>query len=259
MPHMPLLTGAPNFRDMGGTVTKDGRSIRHGLVFRSEGLSELTEHDLEVAQTLGIRLICDLRSKHERKGSHSRWPLDKGTELLHFDISADVRSGEESLAKLMVETPTRQVATRAMVSIYRQFPYAFSGKLRALFDRLLTDSGLPMVFHCTAGKDRTGFVSAILLSVLGVDRETILKDYLKSSLYWNGVRGEASLKRSLQALFDGVPPDDVLQPLMAVDAAYLDAALDEVMDNFGSVENYLHTCAGLDEQAARKLRERLLT
>ncbi|EJM21071.1 protein tyrosine/serine phosphatase [Pseudomonas sp. GM21] len=258
MPHTPLLAGAPNFRDMGGTVTRDGRSIRHGLVFRSEGLSQLTENDLEVAQTLGIRLVCDLRSKHECDRSPSRWPLNKGTELLHLDISADVRAGEESMIKLLVDTPTRQVATRAMVSIYRQFPYAFSGKLRALFDRLLTDDGVPMVFHCTAGKDRTGFVSAILLSALGVDREAILEDYLKSGMYWDGVRGEVSLKRSLQAFFAGVPPDDVIHPMMAVDAAYLDAALDEVKENFGSVENYLHTCAGLDEHAVGKLRERLL-
>ncbi|MBV7477621.1 tyrosine-protein phosphatase [Pseudomonas sp. PDM31] len=254
MRHRPLLVGAPNFRDLGGTVSRDGRSIRYGLMFRSEGLSELTGNDLEVAQTLGIRLVCDLRSKHECERSPSRWPLNKGTEMLHLDISADVRSGEGSMVKRLLDTPTRQVATSAMVSIYRQFPYAFSGKLRALFDRLMTDDGVPMVFHCTAGKDRTGFISAILLSALGVDREAILEDYLKTGIYWNGVRGEASLKRSFQAL-----PDDVLHPLIAVDVAYLDAALDEVIENFGSVENYLRTCAGIDEHAAGKLRERLLT
>lgn len=254
----PLLTGAPNFRDMGGYPTIDGRRIRSGLLYRSEGLAELTEADLGIVETLGIRLICDLRSDHERLQTPTRWPRASTASTLHLNISADLRAGYTAMSQALLENPSAQGATDAMLASYRQFPHSFASKLGQLFDSLLDGSGLPLVFHCAAGKDRTGFVAAMLLSALGVSRDQILQDYLLTARHWHGPRGETALKRVLHTLFGDTPPDNILPPLMAVDEDYLNAAFAEITARYTNVDTYLAQSAGLDSPRRDALRHALL-
>ena len=255
---VPLLAGAPNFRDLGGYPTTDGRRIRRGILYRSEGLAELTDADLAIVETLGIRLICDLRSDHERQQIPTRWPAATPASTLHLNISEDLRAGHAAMTRALVDNPSAQGATQAMLISYRQFPHAFASKLGQLFDSLLAGGGTPMVFHCAAGKDRTGFVAAMLLSALGVPRERILEDYLLTAKYWHGPRSEAALKRVLHAVFGDTPPADILHPLMAVDERYLAASLDEINDRYQTIDTYLELTAGLGAGQRDALRRTLL-
>jgi protein-tyrosine phosphatase len=254
----PLLVGAPNFRDMGGYSTHDSRTVRFGHLYRSEGLASLTPEDWEVVRGLGIQLICDLRSASERTHIPTLWPEGSAVQMLHLDVSADVRAGNAAMAKALLENPTAEGAREAMLISYRHFPQAFAGHLPTLFGRLLASDGLPLVFHCAAGKDRTGFLAALLLAALGVSQQTILDDYLLSARYWGGARGETSIRQVLTVMFGAAPDDAVIKPLVAVEKAYLVAAFDAIVEQYGSVEGYLETVAGVGPAQREALKSVLL-
>lgn len=259
MPTAPitLLSGAPNFRDMGGYLTADGRKVRSGVLFRSEGLSDLTEADLDVVERLGIRLLCDLRSDQERAKAVTRWPPAVPVNTLHLNISADLRASYQAMTQALLSDPSTQGATEAMLASYRQFPHAFVDKLRLLFEQMLDGDGVPVVFHCAAGKDRTGFVAATLLTALGVPWPTIVEDYLLTARHWHGPRSEAALQETLHAIFGSPPSVEVMLPLMAVEERYLAASLEEITRHYHSFDGYLQA-AGLDPQRRAALRDALL-
>lgn len=253
----PLLVGAPNFRDLGGYATADGRRVRKGMLYRSEGLCSLTPDDLSVLNQLGIRLVCDIRSEHERRQAPNRWPAPP-LETLHLNVSADLRAGYNAIARAIRDDPSEQGASAAMLLSYRQFPAAFAGHLANLFERILSDTGIPLVFHCAAGKDRTGFVAAMLLSALDVAPRDILADYLLTSHYWHGPRTEASLRAALAGILDAPPPPGVVNALSLASPDYLQAAFSSINEEYGSVHTYLETTAGLDTRARQALQARLL-
>lgn len=251
------LAGAPNFRDLGGYRTLDGQRVRTGLVYRSEGLSELTDDDLEVIRGLSIRLICDIRSDQERQFSPSRWP-DTQVETLHLGVVADLRASFALMNKILRDDPTSEGATAAMLLSYREFPDAFASHLTNFFRRIVDGRSLPLVFHCSAGKDRTGFVAAMLLAALGVDEESILADYLLTTEYWQGPRSESSLKRALYSTFGEQPPPEVLAPLAAAHKEYLLASFETIHERYASISRYLEQAAGLTANMRQELRKRLL-
>lgn len=258
MDSRPLLAGAPNFRDMGGYRARDGRRVRQNLVFRSEGLTELTPDDLDVVRGLGIRLICDLRSERERKQQASRWPEDSPVSSLHLNITADLRAGHGAMIRTLLESPSAEGATQAMLATYRHFPTAFAGRLPQLFKQILAGTSLPLVFHCAAGKDRTGFVAALLLSALDVPRDDIVEDYLLTASRWIGPRSETALKQALFDTFGAEPPAVVIQPLLTVKEEYLAAAFDAIEDQYKTVDNYLEQAAGLGAAQRKALQHSLL-
>lgn len=256
--HFPLLAGAPNFRDMGGYSTHDARTVRHGHLYRSEGLERLTPEDLEVVRSLGIRLVCDLRSAKERTHLPTLWPEGTAVQRLHMDVSADVRAGNAAMAKALLENPSAEGARQAMLIAYQHFPDAFAPHLSTLFGHLSADHGVPLVFHCAAGKDRTGFLAALLLAALGVPEASIVEDYLLSSRYWSGPRGEASIRQVLTVLFGAAPEDAVIAPLVSADRHYLAAAFDAIVERYDSVERYLQTVAGVGAKQREALKNLLL-
>ncbi|WP_158244429.1 MULTISPECIES: tyrosine-protein phosphatase [unclassified Pseudomonas] len=254
----PLLAGAPNFRDLGGYRTRNGRRLRYNLVFRSEGLAELTRDDLEVVRKLGIRLICDLRSEREREQVPTRWPENSPVNTLHLDIAADLRAEYAVMSELLLASPSTEGANQAMLTTYRQFPTAFAGRLPQFFEQILAGSNLPLVFHCAAGKDRTGFVAALLLTALEVPLDDIIEDYLLTARRWNGQRGEAAIRQALFAIFGEEPPTAVIQPLMMVKEEYLAAAFDVIEQQYKTVDAYLEQVAGLGAKQRLALQHLLL-
>ncbi|RON37934.1 tyrosine-protein phosphatase [Pseudomonas brassicacearum] len=255
---LPLLTGAPNFRDMGGYRGADSRTVRCQRLYRSEGLAQLTSEDQDVARSLGIQLICDLRSDKERLQIPTLWPEDTGVELLHLNVTTDIRAGNDSITKALLDTPTAEGATQAMLFSYRQFPAAFARHLPSLFQRILTNNGLPLVFHCAAGKDRTGFLAAILLAALGVSQESILEDYLLTGHYWKGPRSEESIKQVLTLMFGAEPCESMIQPLASVREEYLAEAFQAICEQHGTVDLYLESVAGLGPKQREALQNLLL-
>src|SRR3989442_15520992 len=159
------LVGAFNFRDLGGYATADGRRIRWGQVFRSDTLDNLSDDDLEVLRLLGLRTVVDLRTRNEAERD-GRGPL--GSEPVHYvHLSVLPEEGGESVAA--PDTEAAGIGAR-----YLWYLEAGAAALAAALQLVADSAGHPLVFHCTAGKDRTGVLSALVLGCLGVDRATII-------------------------------------------------------------------------------------
>ena len=250
------LQGAPNFRDLGGWRAADGRRVRHGRVFRSDSLSALTERDLAVVAELRLRLVCDLRSEVERRAAPNPWLPRYGAQEWHLDINADLRAGRADLRALFKADPTPAGARRMMVQTYRTLPLAFEPLLGEMVRRLAQPHALPAVFHCTAGKDRTGFLAAILLYALGVDRDAIYEDYLASEAL-GGERVRESSAQAMEAHFGYPVAAEVVDAIAGVEAAYLDHSFAEIAERYGSADGYLET-VGLGRPEIERLRDALL-
>ncbi|MEV6973065.1 tyrosine-protein phosphatase [Kitasatospora sp. NPDC093806] len=238
------LASAPNFRDAGGYRTADGHWVRMGVVYRSGDLSKLTEPDLAKLRRLGIRTVFDLRTPAERKAAPDRLPA--GATAVDANVLGTADTGAFN-----VTTP--QAAVQAMIDGERTMVSADSarGAYRAVLTSLVERDDENVLFHCTAGKDRTGWASAALLTALGVPRETVEADYLASNTY-----RAAEIAATLAQL----PPayQAVYKPLLDVRPEYLNAGFDEVQRTFGSFDAYLASGLGLDRRDLRDLRSQLL-
>jgi len=240
------LATAPNFRDIGGYRTLDGRWVKVGLVYRSDQLDRLSDADLATIGQLAPSLDVDLRTAAERQRGPDRLP--HGTELLVADVVG--QAGPNAMTMAKITSPG--AAIDFLMAANRQFVSLPSARdaYASLFARLPSTSG-PVVYHCSAGKDRTGWATAVLLTALGVPRRTVMADYLASNSY---------LADKNLAAFSRMPPEAVsnLEPIFTVRAAYLDAAFDEVDRRYGSFDRYLRVGLGIDDEALARLRARFL-
>jgi protein-tyrosine phosphatase len=248
------IEGVPNFRDIGGYRTADGRRVRWGQVYRSGTLHGLTEDALVYLEQLQIKLICDLRTEDEMTSEPDRVP--QGTKYVRLSVHSQRSKSESSrqlrallinppyLGKLMLEAYTKTMMDENAQSI--------GGALRGLAEA----DHLPAVIHCTAGKDRTGITIALLLLVLGVPEEVVIADYSLSNLYYEAVREVVKeLVKPLMRL--GVTMDD-MYPLLIANPETLRAALVYLREKYGSVEAYLRDKAGIGEDEISQLKANLL-
>jgi protein-tyrosine phosphatase len=248
-PHELLrLASADNFRDVAGPgyPTQGGGRVRRGVFYRSNEL-QLTHEDATSLAGLGIRAIHDLRGQLEID-AHPDVEVP-GATWEHVEISGIPAEMVEGLAD-------SDAAHRVMREVYDAF--VRSPESRASYARLLTSlatGDLPQLFHCTAGKDRTGWAAALLLEIAGADRETILADYLLSNEVSSATR-EKYL--ALVAEHLGAEKVAVYEPTMVVEADYLQAAYDAVEADYGSVDGYLREGLGLGEDLISALRIRLV-
>jgi protein-tyrosine phosphatase len=245
------LAGAPNFRDLGGIATTDGLCIRQGLLYRSEALNALTDGDLTTLGLLGIRLLCDLRTSSERRNQPNRWPPGTLPELLAVDDYAG--EAEASVQRLITHAQgnSHEHVRIQMLDTYRSFPATFPETLRSLISHVI-DRQEPLIIHCAAGKDRTGFVCAMLLLALGVSREAVLSDYLLSDRHF----GVDRINEALRARNISCPPE-VVQAL-CVRPEYLRAALEHIDTEHGGYESYLENHAGLTQERRTLFRKAVL-
>ncbi|MDY0811895.1 tyrosine-protein phosphatase [Kitasatospora purpeofusca] len=238
------LASAPNFRDAGGYRTADGRWVRTGVVYRSGDLSKLTDQDLAKLRRLGVRTVFDLRTPGEQKTAPDRVPA--GATVVNANVLGVADTGAFN-----VTSP--QAAVQAMVDAERTMVSADSARTayHSVFNSLVERNDENVLFHCTAGKDRTGWASAALLTALGVPRETVEADYLASNTY-----RAAEIAATLAQL----PPayQAIYKPLLDVRSEYLAAGFDEVQRKFGSFDAYLESGLGLDRRDLRDLRSQLL-
>lgn len=248
-PHELLrLASADNFRDVAGPghPTRDGGRVRRGVFYRSNEL-QLTDEDVTSLAGLGIRAIHDLRGSLEVE-AHPDVAVP-GAEWRHVEIQGIPMELVEGLDDVAA-------ARRVMREVYDAFVRAAAA--RAAYARLLTTlatGATPQLFHCTAGKDRTGWAAALLLEVAGVDRDTILADYLLTNEVSSATR-----EKYLALIAEHLGPEKVAvyEPAMAVEADYLQAAYDAVDADYGSVDGYLHNGLGLGDDLLDALRSRLI-
>jgi protein-tyrosine phosphatase len=254
---MPLI-GIPNFRDFGGYATQDGRRVRNGVLYRSQAFAGATEEDLEFLAGLGIRLVCDLRSEMERHEGQDRWPVGTPPARLFLDLRNDVRAGHNELIDTIRAQPNPTGVHRGMMLVYRGMPAAFAPVLPQLFEHLLDPAHLPMVIHCHAGKDRTGFICAVILAALGVEREDIVADYLLTAQRIDRNRLSHELVATFSA-FVGVPlTAESLQVALDVRLEYLNAAMDALEEHYGGIDRYLQDTGKLSFANLERLRDILL-
>ncbi|MFD3489810.1 tyrosine-protein phosphatase [Streptomyces sp. NPDC058690] len=238
------LTSAPNFRDAGGYRTADGQWVRMGVLYRSEDMGRLTDADLAKLQRLGIRTDIDFRTAGERTASPDRLPA--GTRYVAADVLGDI-SGISGLPA------TEEAGSQMMQDLERVMVSSENAKqaYATLFDTAADRHSAAVVYHCTAGKDRTGWGSAALLTALGVPRETVMQDYLASNVY----RADANAAAIAQ-LPESMRP--AYKAVLDVRPEYLNAGFDEVAKKYGNFDDYLQQALGLNGRDLHDLRKRLL-
>jgi protein-tyrosine phosphatase len=219
---MIALEGAVNFRDLGGYETGDGRQTRWRTLFRADGLGELTEADLSVLRQLGIRTVIDLRSGSELE--RGRFDVDAHPVAFHHFPFID-------------ELPDAQDFDRRpglLGTQYLEIVRDAGGQILAALDVLASPDALPAVFHCTAGKDRTGVLSAVLLSLLGVDEPTVVADYALSGSAMLALRAKLIAKYP-----EGRETLESIDEVFSADPVQMERLLDHLEEQYGSVTAYV--------------------
>ena len=250
--HVLLIDGGMNFRDLGGYRTAEGRTVKSGVVYRSAELSHVTPEGFAQLKSLGIRSNIDLRSTDERKAQPIQWPADMGVSVHQTDYPMDMAP---FIAVFSKGTPTAEETRTLMAGFYKQVPFTFAPQYANLIRQVLED-GAPVVFNCSAGKDRTGVAAALILTLVGVPRETVTQDYLLSNTYYKPSAQTAS-DDPAAAMFRRLPPD-VVQALMGVDARYLDSAFAAIEAREGGWKRYVEQDLGLTPTDLAQLRAKLL-
>lgn len=258
------LAGSPNTRDLGGLTTVDGRRVRPGVLVRAGALGRVTDDDLPVLAKLGLACRIDLR--HDAEIAHAPpdrlpEPVPRTVRLPVFDPSypafTHILALLGQLGTVPDGDPLLTDPPAAMAAIYQWFvsgeqaSASFAAAVRAVAE----PANLPVLFHCSAGKDRTGWLTVILLTALGVDRATIREDYLRSNT------DNAALQQVLVDLVMARRPEvdvAVIRPMLEARPEYLDAGYAEVEQRYGSFDAYLRTGLGLDDRVLTALRTQLL-
>ena len=244
LPHVVPLKGASNFRDLGGYRTADGRTVRRRAVFRSAHLGTLTDEDRAALSKLGVRTIVDLRGVAE--AAETPHLVDGvGCRIVGAHIEPAV--GDRIRNAVATGTATPHFMMALFTDHYRDYPRRCAPGFRTLFATLSDGTHRPLVFHCTAGKDRTGFASALLLTLLGVPWETVMEDYLRTNELWTGHIGRH-------------PELDIDTRAAIIEARtpYLEAAFEVVRADFGSPDSFAERALGLDAAARGRLKADLL-
>jgi protein-tyrosine phosphatase len=236
------LSGASNFRDLGGYPTADGRTVRWRQIFRSNHLGHLTDDDATVLRQLGVRSAFDFRGSEERTAA-----MCGMAEITVHSLPVEPTVVAALRAIAAGGTPlSADHAIEVMRESYSGYVQKNTGRYRTLFAHLLEDSA-PLVIHCTAGKDRTGFACALILHTLGVSKDTISADYLLTNQFY---RRDPNHSSDL--------PDDIKQVLGSVRDAFLAAAFEAIDADYGDLETYLRDGLGLGKAERAHLEARYL-
>ncbi len=244
LPHVVPLEGGSNFRELGGYRTADGWRVRQGAVFRSAHLGTLTDADRTTLGKLGVRTVVDLRGVTEAAETPHRIQ-GVGARIVGAHIEPGV--GEKIRGAVADGSASPHLMMGFLTDHYRDYPRRCTPGFRTLFGTLSDGQQRPLVFHCTAGKDRSGFASALLLTLLGVPWETVLEDYLRTNDLWIGHIGR-------------YPELDIDTRAAIIEARtpYIEAAFEVVRADFGSPEIFADKALGLNAAAVQRLRGDLL-
>ena len=238
------LEGVSNFRDLGGYEAADGRMVKWRTIFRSDTLAALTDADMETVCGLGINTAVDLRYGDERAEEPSRFLGHGQVEVLALGL--DQRPDDSFLDSFEIADDAAAFARSYMADHYKNYPFLYATGYSTLMRRL--SAGEKCIVHCTAGKDRAGTAAAIVLSALGVPRETVFEDYLLTNKYWDRAGRERP----------GMDAETVAS-IFSAREEYLNGAFRAIEDRCGTVQKYLNEVLELDDDAIARLRSACLT
>lgn len=234
------VTSVPNLRDLGGYTTADGAVVASGLVYRANQLSGISPGDMEKLASLHLKNAYDLRTAEEREKRPDELPT--GVEYVWLDVLADSpQAGPAQLEKLMQnpEEANAMLGGGRVEEMFRKSYREFVSlpSARAEFGKLFLALGdeeqLPALFHCTTGKDRTGWAAAALLTLLGVPEDKVIEDYLRSNDYIL-----PAYKKVIDAFIEAGGEESIPRAILGVKQEYLEAAFDEMQTNYDTIENY---------------------
>ena len=247
------FTGAHNFRDLGGYKTEDGRALKWGKIYRSDDLHLLTDEDLKYLSRLNIKSVVDFRSDEERESEPDRLNPDMTQLLLPIKFQPE-ELDDETLKNLMKNLT---FGTLDSSNLLRDFNIVivkdFATEYKKFFRHVIENNAEPIVFHCTAGKDRAGFASAMILTVLGVPREKVIEDYLLTNTFVKDHVDSEMLEIELKTFFRA--DTDNLRKINLVEERYIQAAFDTIDSEWGGMDNYISGALGLSEEDILKLKD----
>jgi protein-tyrosine phosphatase len=250
------IASVPNLRDVGGYETKHGRTVARGLVYRSDTFHPMSDEDIAKLQALGLRNDYDLRTKAEVEAKPDQ--ISVGVQYHLLNVLADAKSAAPAEIEALMHEPKKANAALGDGKIeatfkeaYREFMSLPSAKqsYRTLFLSLADRENLPAVFHCTTGKDRTGWAAAALLTLLGVPQETVMEDFMRTNDYtlpqFKPVIDEFAAAGGEHAIAEAV---------FGVKREYLQASFDEMEKQYGSIEQYFSEGLGIGAAEQNALR-----
>ena len=254
------IASIPNLRDLGGYETSDGRTVRRGLLYRSNQLSGISPEDMQKLAMLELKGAYDLRTATEREIRPEELP--PGVDYIVVDVLADSpAAGPAQLEKLMADPAVANVelgggkVEASFQDSYREFVSLPSAQREfgKMFVALGDGQNLPALFHCTTGKDRTGWAAAAFMTLLGVPRETVYEDYLRSNDYIL-----PAYQGAIDAFVQAGGEEEIPKAILGVKKEYLDAAFNEMESTYGSIEQYFADALGIDSAQQQAMRDRYL-
>ncbi len=250
------IASVPNLRDLGGYRTSGGATVARGLVYRSNQLSRISPDDMARLAALGLKNAFDLRTVPEREARPEELP--PGVNYVVLDVLADAPGAGPAMLERLMQNPKEAndalgggKAEAGFQESYRQFvslPSAQRG-FRDLFLALSDGEQLPALFHCTTGKDRTGWAAAAFLTLLGVPRDAVMRDYLRSNDYILPM-----YQQVIDAFVAAGGDSAIPVAILGVKQEYLDAAFAEMEAKYGTIENYFSEALGIDAAQQEALR-----
>ncbi len=244
------LEGSDNFRDLGGYTTVENKTVRSGMIYRSGHLGRLTESDLKQLKDMKIRKIVDFRGSLEKEQDVNRIP--EGADYIERPVDvagADVQKRFKAMLKGRGGTKLDTYLIDVNQQFPREYVEVFAGWIK---DLARSEDALPQVFHCTAGKDRTGFASAMLLRVLGVDEETVMQDYMLSE----ELLADA-ITRIVKQVTHRYPVPGIgkkLRPILGVHPSYLAAAFEVIHEDWGDFDGFVQGALELNAEDIEALK-----
>lgn len=248
--------GFSNFRDLGGYPADGGVQVKWGVLYRSGHLAKMKSSDLRRFKQLGIDTIIDFRSDQEREKDPNRLPDSLIFNTLSIPILDPSTSSWAAELKTAIQTREYQNfdPSEKMREWYQELAVGHVDQYRQFIHGVLNAQGAPVLWHCTAGKDRTGFAAAILLRLLGVSQDIVEKDYLLSAKYADQRKALIWMLR----LSRGKEAAETVQTFFQVQKEWIEAAFQSIDAHWGNFETYSHEALGLSVSHISQLRDQLL-
>lgn len=241
-----IINDLDNFRDLGGIKTKDGRYVVWGRFYRSNALNTLLTSSFPYMQDLKVNKVFDLRSDAEIAKAKDNLP--KNIIYEHFPIFKDGDSGmiQGIEQKLKEGNLTEEDAENLMIETYKSFAADDAEKFNNLLHQIIIQDDQPNLFHCTAGKDRTGYTAAMILALLNVDKQTILDEYDMTNFYTEAKIKEYIANASKLGLGDKIEPGAVAA-IMSVKKKYMEVAFEIIDKKYGGIDAYIKNQLGFSD------------